>query len=118
MSNPKALAHLTTEQRHPESTSIDSESAVEIVELMNREDVQVCEAVRKVKDSIARTIDQVTLCLRNHGRLIYLGAGTSGLDGRLAPKWDKQDERGTLFEGIVSGKCFRGGQAQKWTDGV
>ena len=83
MSNPKALAHLTTEQRHPESTSIDSESAVEIVELMNREDVQVCEAVRKVKDSIARTIDQVTLCLRNHGRLIYLGAGTSGRLGVL-----------------------------------
>ena len=83
MSNPKALAHLTTEQRHPESTAIDSESAVEIVELMNREDVQVCEAVRKVKDSIARTIDQVTLCLRNHGRLIYLGAGTSGRLGVL-----------------------------------
>ena len=83
MSNPKALAHLTTEQRHPESTSIDSESAVEIVELMNREDVQVCEAVRKVKDSIARTIDRVTLCLRNHGRLIYLGAGTSGRLGVL-----------------------------------
>ena len=83
MNNPKALAHLTTEQRHPESTSIDSESAVEIVELMNREDVQVCEAVRKVKDSIARTIDQVTLCLRNHGRLIYLGAGTSGRLGVL-----------------------------------
>ena len=77
------MAHLTTEQRHPESTSIDSESAVEIVELMNREDVQVCEAVRKVKDSIARTIDQVTLCLRNHGRLIYLGAGTSGRLGVL-----------------------------------
>lgn len=83
MSKHRALDQLTTEQRHPSSMKIDTLPAIEIVQLMNQEDHRVCEAVEKEKAAIARTIECVADALRRGGRLIYLGAGTSGRLGVL-----------------------------------
>lgn len=77
------LEHLTTEQRNPASESIDQLSTLEIVQLMNKEDRSVADAVAEQEQAIARAIEIITERLRNNGRLIYLGAGTSGRLGVL-----------------------------------
>jgi N-acetylmuramic acid 6-phosphate etherase len=78
-----ALERLTTEAANPASTAIDSLSALEIVRLMNAEDAKVASAVGAVADSIAAAINAIVDRLRAGGRLIYLGAGTSGRLGVL-----------------------------------
>ena len=77
------LNHLTTEQRNPDSVAIDSLGAREIVELMNREDAQVAAAVATQAAAIAAAVDVIVDRLRHGGRLVYLGAGTSGRLGVL-----------------------------------
>lgn len=77
------LEKLTTESRNPASEAIDSLSAVEIVRLMNAEDAGVASAVALESDRIAQAIDVIADRLRNGGRLIYIGAGTSGRLGVL-----------------------------------
>ncbi len=77
------LARLTTEQRNPRSHEIDRLSPLEIVRLMNDEDATVPAAVRRVDEAIARAIEVITDRLKRGGRLIYLGAGTSGRLGVL-----------------------------------
>ena len=77
------LNHLTTEQRNPESECIDALTAVEIVKLMNREDATVAAAVASQTAEIARAVDVIVERIRGGGRLIYLGAGTSGRLGVL-----------------------------------
>jgi N-acetylmuramic acid 6-phosphate etherase len=79
----ESLRQLTTEARNPASTDLDSLSAVEIVRLMNREDATVALAVGRETDSIARAIDVIAQRMRQGGRLIYVGAGTSGRLGVL-----------------------------------
>jgi len=73
-----ALGHLTTEARNPASEAIDRMSAAEIVRLINAEDAKVAHAVLEEADSIARAIEIIADRLRRGGRLVYLGAGTSG----------------------------------------
>jgi len=77
------LTNLTTEGRNPASEALDGLSALQIVRLMNSEDAKVAEAVRREAESIARAIDVVAERLKGGGRLIYLGAGTSGRLGVL-----------------------------------
>jgi N-acetylmuramic acid 6-phosphate etherase len=77
------LNHLTTEQQNPDSLAIDSCSSREIVELMNREDAQVAAAVGTQSAAIAAAVDIIVDRLRRRGRLLYLGAGTSGRLGVL-----------------------------------
>lgn len=77
------LARLTTEARNPASEQIDRLSALEIVRLMNAEDAQVPPAVGAVAEAVAEAIDGVAERMRRGGRLIYLGAGTSGRLGVL-----------------------------------
>ena len=81
--NPSTLERLTTEARNPASERIDTLSPLEIVRLMNAEDAKVAEAVAQQAESIARAIEVVADRLRHGGRLIYLGAGTSGRLGVL-----------------------------------
>lgn len=78
-----SLEHLTTERRNPASERIDSLSALEIVRLMNAEDAAVAAAVGREAEPIARAIEIVAERLRGGGRLIYLGAGTSGRLGAI-----------------------------------
>ncbi|HMO36309.1 MAG TPA: hypothetical protein PKA06_09715, partial [Gemmatales bacterium] len=77
------LGNLTTEAQNPDSVHLDQLSSTEFVELMNREDAKVVSAVAQVKVEIARAIDLITEHLRRGGRLVYLGAGTSGRLGAL-----------------------------------
>lgn len=77
------LDRLTTEANNPASTEIDKMSALELVWLMNSEDSKVASAVASQADAIARAIDLIADRLSHQGRLIYLGAGTSGRLGVL-----------------------------------
>lgn len=77
------LDRLTTEGRNPASEQIDQLSAIEIVKLMNDEDARIAEAVGKEAQAIAQAIELISDRLRRGGRLIYLGAGTSGRLGVL-----------------------------------
>lgn len=78
-----ALEHLETEASNPASAEIDSLSALEIVRLMNAEDATIAAAVAEEAESIAAAIEAVTDRLGDGGRLIYIGAGTSGRLGVL-----------------------------------
>ena len=75
--------HLLTEARNPSSEGLDALSAAQIVALMNAEDARVVEAVQAESGAIARGIDLVAERFRRGGRLIYVGAGTSGRLGVL-----------------------------------
>ena len=77
------LQDLTTEGRNPASENIDSFSALQIVRLINSEDAAVAEAVGRQAEPIARAIEVIAGRLRGGGRLIYVGAGTSGRLGLL-----------------------------------
>ncbi|MGC1452063.1 MAG: N-acetylmuramic acid 6-phosphate etherase [Candidatus Sulfotelmatobacter sp.] len=77
------LRILPTEQILTAATDLDRMSSLEIVRLMNREDATVATAVGRALPQIARTIDVVVTGLRQGGRLIYVGAGTSGRIGAL-----------------------------------
>src|SRR5688572_7914926 len=77
------LDQLTTEARNPASSEIDRLSSLEIVRLMNAEDSKVPLAVARIAEQIAAAIDVVVDRMRTGGRLIYIGAGTSGRLGVL-----------------------------------
>jgi N-acetylmuramic acid 6-phosphate etherase len=67
-----------TEQRLAASKKLDRMTALEIVRLMNREDRRVAAAVGRVLPAIARAVDAIVASMRAGGRLIYVGAGSSG----------------------------------------
>ncbi len=77
------LASLATEMVNQETKNIDQCSTLEMVELINRQDALVAGAVAAEKEKIARAVDLISACLERGGRLIYLGAGTSGRLGVL-----------------------------------
>ena len=72
-----------TERRNPRSSTIDVASALEIVDLIGAEDAAVPPAVASARVEIARTIDLIEAAFRAGGRLLYVGAGTSGRLGVL-----------------------------------
>jgi N-acetylmuramic acid 6-phosphate etherase len=72
-----------TEARNPASHQIDALGPLEIVRLINAEDAQVPEAVGREAEQIARAVEVIAERLRGGGRLIYIGAGTSGRLGVL-----------------------------------
>ena len=72
------LQQLTTESQNEASQGFDTKSALEIARIINHEDVKVAAAVKKAIPEIAQVIDQVARSLRDGGRLIYVGAGSSG----------------------------------------
>ncbi len=80
---PSDLRRLRTEQSLPAATDLDQKSSLEIVRLINDEDATIAAAVRRALPQIARAIDVVAAGIRQGGRLIYVGAGTSGRLGAL-----------------------------------
>jgi N-acetylmuramic acid 6-phosphate etherase len=72
------LQQLTTESQNEASQGFDTKSALEIARIINHEDAKVAAAVKKALPEIAQVIDQVARSLRDGGRLIYIGAGSSG----------------------------------------
>lgn len=77
------LHKIATEQRNPHTMNIDTLSTLDMVNLINREDHRVAEAVGLVTDKIAAAVDVIADRLCQGGRLIYCGAGTSGRLGIL-----------------------------------
>lgn len=77
------LRQLPTEQIPTTASNLDQMSSLEIARLMNDEDATVAVAVRRALPQVARAIDVVADGLSHGGRLIYVGAGTSGRLGAL-----------------------------------
>lgn len=94
-----------TEQRNPRSMRIDQLSALEIVDLVNAEDRLVAAAVSDERLQIARALELVVDSFRKGGRLIYVGAGTSGrlgvLDASEMPPTYRTDPE--LVQGVIAG---------------
>jgi N-acetylmuramic acid 6-phosphate etherase len=75
--------HLETEARNPASARLDERTPLELVRLMNAEDARAVAAVGAQAEAIARAVDVIAGRLRAGGRLVYVGAGTSGRLGVL-----------------------------------
>jgi N-acetylmuramic acid 6-phosphate etherase len=79
----RLLHVLDTEKTNPATGEIDRMSPLEITQVINAEDEKVAIAVKQVLPQIAQAIEEIAARLRNGGRLIYAGAGTSGRLGAL-----------------------------------
>ncbi|HCV42870.1 MAG TPA: N-acetylmuramic acid 6-phosphate etherase [Bacteroidetes bacterium] len=77
------LAALATEQRNPRSKEIDHYSTLDILKLINNEDKLVAFAVERELGYIAEAVELIVHAFKNGGRLVYVGAGTSGRLGIL-----------------------------------
>src|ERR687896_403622 len=102
---PKVKDPRVTEQRNPRTVGIDLASPLEIVDLINAEDRSVADAVASQREQIARAIDVAEECFRAAGRLIYIGAGTSGrlgvLDAAECPPTFGSDPE--MVRGLIAG---------------
>ena len=101
----QTLSTLITEQRNPNSMHVDSLSALEIVQLMNEEDKQVPLAIEKCLPQIAQAVECIVTAFQQGGRLVYIGAGTSGRLGVLdasecPPTFGVSPE---MVKGIIAG---------------
>ena len=101
----QTLSTLITEQRNPNSMQVDSLSALEIVQLMNQEDKQVPLAIEKCLSQIAQAVECIVAAFQQGGRLVYIGAGTSGRLGVLdasecPPTFGVSPE---MVKGIIAG---------------
>ena len=101
----QTLSTLITEQRNPNSMHVDSLSALEIVQLMNEEDKQVPLAIEKCLPQIAQAVECIVDAFQQDGRLVYIGAGTSGRLGVLdasecPPTFGVSPE---MVKGIIAG---------------
>lgn len=99
------LRELATEQRNPASMEIDARSVMEILSIINAEDKRVASAVEKELPYIAKAVEIVVQSLRSGGRLIYVGAGTSGrlgvLDAVECPPTFGTDPE--MVQGLIAG---------------
>lgn len=77
------LGALVSETRNPETMDLDNLSTLEMVTKFNQQDATVAEAVRLTLPDVAKAVDAAAASLSTGGRLIYLGAGTSGRLGVL-----------------------------------
>ena len=101
----QTLSTLITEQRNSNSMHVDSLSALEIVQLMNDEDKQVPLAIEKCLPQIAQAVERIVAAFQQGGRLVYIGAGTSGRLGVLdasecPPTFGVSPE---MVKGIIAG---------------
>src|SRR3989337_4033516 len=102
----KDRSKLLTEQRNPRTLDIDSKTTLEIIDIINTEDEAVISAVRKERENIAKTVELIVDAIsKDSGRLIYVGAGTSGrlgiLDAAECPPTFSTDPN--IVIGIIAG---------------
>jgi N-acetylmuramic acid 6-phosphate etherase len=99
------LSRLTTEQVNPASSDLDLKSSLELAQIINSEDAKVAQVVQKALPQIAQAIDWIADALRQGGRLIYVGAGTSGriaaLDAAECPPTFNTDPKSVQF--VIAG---------------
>lgn len=100
-----SIMNLTTEKSNYKSKNIDKKTTMEILELMNEEDKSVAYAVEKEIPNITKAVDEIIHSFENGGRLIYIGAGTSGrlgvLDASECPPTFSTDKDQVI--GIIAG---------------
>ena len=105
MIDSSGLGKLKTEESNPDSERLDAMSPLEIVRLMNRQDHLVVEAVEAMQEVIARSIERIAERLSKGGRLVYIGAGTSGrlgvLDASECPPTFRTDP--AMVVGVIAG---------------
>lgn len=99
------LDRLTTESRNQNTLNIDKVSTLEMVKIINNEDKKVAIAVENELPQISEAIDGIVERINRGGRLIYIGAGTSGRLGILdasecPPTYGVSEE---LVQGIIAG---------------
>lgn len=102
----KDRSKLLTEQRNPRTLDIDSRTTLEIIDIINTEDEAVISAVRKERENIAKAVELIVDAIsKDSGRLIYVGAGTSGrlgiLDSAECPPTFSTDPN--IVIGIIAG---------------
>jgi N-acetylmuramic acid 6-phosphate etherase len=99
------LSGLSTERANPAAANLDLKSSLEIARIINREDAKVAAAVKSALPQIARAIDLIAAALKRGGRLIYVGAGTSGriaaLDAAECPPTFNTDPKTIQF--VIAG---------------
>ena len=98
------LNHLTTERRNEKTMNLDTLSTHELLQIMNEEDHKVPEAVREAIPEIEKAVQAIIKALRSGGRLIYMGAGTSGRLG-VIDSAECMPTFGTTYEvvGLLAG---------------
>ena len=99
------LDNLLTEQPNPASAAVDALSTEDVLRIINAEDRKVAEAVGREIPAIARAVDAIVAAMERGGRLLYIGAGTSGRLGVLdasecAPTFGVAPD---LVQGIIAG---------------
>lgn len=77
------LENLTTESRNVKTMNLDEMKTLEILEVMNEEDKKVANCIKEELPQIAKAVHMITSAMKQNGRLIYIGAGTSGRIGLL-----------------------------------
>jgi N-acetylmuramic acid 6-phosphate etherase len=99
------LNHLVTESSNPALAELDAHDTLDRLQLMNSEDMLVAKAIHLELPNIAKAIHHIVHSLRSGGRLIYIGAGTSGrlgvLDAAECPPTFGTDP--SLVIGIIAG---------------
>ena len=100
-----SLEQYTTEKRNNTSTDIDSKSTLEIIRIINNEDKKVAPSVERALPEIAVLVDDIVESFKKGGRLIYIGAGTSGRLGVLdasecPPTYGVSPE---MVQGLIAG---------------
>jgi N-acetylmuramic acid 6-phosphate etherase len=94
-----------TEQRLPESMTLDAMTTEQALAVMNEQDARAVDAVKAVRADVAKAIDLVVAAFENGGRLIYVGAGTSGrlgvLDASECPPTFRADPE--MVQGVIAG---------------
>lgn len=99
------LDNLITESQNENSQNIDSLSTIDMVNIINSEDAKISEAVRKENNNLTKAIDEIAKRYINGGRIIYIGAGSSGRIGvldavELTPTYNVSSDR--VF-GLIAG---------------
>jgi N-acetylmuramic acid 6-phosphate etherase len=117
-SSDATIRQLNTEQPNRASTALDTMSALEIARLINAEDKKVALAVEQAVPQIAQAIDAIANAIAGGGRLIYVGAGTSGrmaaLDASECPPTFSTDPRTVQY--VIAGGSKALGRAAEYNE--
>lgn len=102
--NQVKIDHLKTESRNPRTTNLDTMAPLELLRIMNEEDQKTVAAVQEALPQIEKAVGLIVRALKRQGRLIYIGAGTSGRLGILdavecVPTFSTEDE----VIGVIAG---------------
>jgi N-acetylmuramic acid 6-phosphate etherase len=112
------LRDLRTEQQNSASAALDTLTALEIARVINQEDKKVAVAVETALPQIAQAIDAIANAIRSGGRLIYVGAGTSGrlaaLDAAECPPTFNTDPRTVQY--VIAGGNKALGHAAEYSE--